>query len=178
MTVGSAVLVSVEPTVTSLNSVKPPIRPAPHSPAPRLLPPPAGLTGESVRRERSVGVLASLACWPSSPASTTLLSPRVSVYVKMTYTGGMDTKTERWSIRVTPTEDTIVRRVLDNAGMSLNEYVVSRAVTAAINDLADRRVFTLSAEAWDELHEILDRPVTAKPRIAALLAEPSVLESE
>ena len=90
----------------------------------------------------------------------------------------MDTKTERWSIRVTPTEDTIVRRVLENVGMSLNEYVVSRAVTAAINDLADRRVFTLSAEAWDELQEILDRPVTAKPRIAALLAEPSVLESE
>ena len=90
----------------------------------------------------------------------------------------MDTKTERWSIRVTPTEDTIVRRVLDSAGMSLNEYVVSRAVAAAINDLADRRVFTLSAEEWDELQEILDRPVTAKPRIAALLAEPSVLESE
>ena len=96
----------------------------------------------------------------------------------MTYSGGMDVKTERWSIRVTPAEDTIVRRVLDNAGMSLNEYVVSRAVAAAINDLADRRVFTLSAEAWDELQEILDRPATAKPRIASLLAEPSVLDSE
>ena len=90
----------------------------------------------------------------------------------------MDTKTERWSIRVTPTEDTIVRRVLDNAGMSLNEYVVSRAVTAAINDLADRRVFALSAEAWEELQDILDRPVVAKPRISALVAEPSVLDSE
>ena len=96
----------------------------------------------------------------------------------MTYTGGMDVKSERWSIRVTPAEDTIVRRVLDNAGMSLNEYVVSRAVAAAINDLADRRVFTMSAEAWDELQKILDRPATAKPRIAALLAEPSVLEPE
>ena len=96
----------------------------------------------------------------------------------MTYSGSMDVKTERWSIRVTPAEDTIVRRVLDNAGMSLNEYVVSRAIAAAINDLADRRVFTLSAEAWDELQTILDRPATAKPRIAALLAEPSVLEPE
>ena len=90
---------------------------------------------------------------------------------------GRDTKTGRWSIRVTPAEDMIVRRVLDNAGMSLNEYVVSRAVAAAVNDLADRRVFTLSAEAWNELQEILDRPATPKPRIAALLAEPSVLDS-
>lgn len=61
--------------------------------------------------------------------------------------------------------------------MSLNEYVVSRAVAAAVDDLADRRVFALSPQAWDELQEILDRPATPKPRIAALLAEPSALEA-
>ena len=100
------------------------------------------------------------------------------MYVLLAYSGGVGTKTERWSIRVTPAEDTIVRRVLDNSGMSLNEYVVSRAVAAAINDLADRRVFALSAEGWDELQEILERPALPKPRIAALLAEPSVLDVE
>lgn len=71
-----------------------------------------------------------------------------------------------------------MRRVLDNSGMSLNDYVVSRAVAAAIDDLADRRVFALSAERWDELQEILERPAVPKPRIAALLAEPSVLDAE
>ena len=71
-----------------------------------------------------------------------------------------------------------MRRVLDNSGMSLNDYVVSRAVAAAIDDLADRRVFALSAESWDELQEILERPAVPKPRIAALLAEPSVLDAE
>ena len=90
----------------------------------------------------------------------------------------MDVKTERWSIRVTPAEDTVVRRVLDKAGMSLNEYVVSSAVASAVNDLADRRVFTLSDEAWGELQDILDRPAVAKPRIADLLARPSVLDAE
>ena len=90
----------------------------------------------------------------------------------------MDTKTQRWSIRVTPAEDTIVRRVLADVGMSLNDYVVSRAVAAAIDDLADRRVFTLSAEAWDELQGTLDRPPVPKRKIAALLAEPSVLDAE
>ncbi len=71
-----------------------------------------------------------------------------------------------------------MRRVLDNSGMSLNDYVVSRAVAAAIDDLADRRAFALSAESWDELQEILERPAVPKPRIAALLAEPSVLDAE
>lgn len=47
-----------------------------------------------------------------------------------------------------------------------------------MNDLADRQVFALPPEAWDELHEILDRPAMAKPRIAALLSEPSILDSE
>ena len=100
------------------------------------------------------------------------------LYVYLAYNDRVDTKTERWSIRVTPAEDTIVRRVLDNSGMSLNEYVVSRAVAAAIDDLADRRVFPLAADAWDELQEVLDRPAVSKQRIAALLAEPSVLDAE
>lgn len=90
----------------------------------------------------------------------------------------MDAKTERWTLRVTPAQDTIVRRVVTAAGMSLNEYVVGCAVASAANDLADRQIFALSPEAWDELHEILDRPVTAKPKIAALLSEPSILDSE
>ena len=41
-----------------------------------------------------------------------------------------------------------------------------------------RSYFALSAEAWDELLTLLDRPAAAKPRIAALLAEPSVLDRE
>lgn len=71
-----------------------------------------------------------------------------------------------------------MRRVLADAGMSLNEYVVSHAIAAAMDDLADRRVFALSSEAWGELQRILDRPPAPKPRIATLLAEPSVMDAE
>ena len=42
--------------------------------------------------------------------------------------------------------------------MSLNDYTVNRAVASAIDDLADRRVFAVSVEAWEELQEVLDRP--------------------
>ena len=89
----------------------------------------------------------------------------------------MDTKTRRWSLRVTPAQDMLVRRVLEATGMSLNEYVVGCAVTAAADHLADRRVFTVSPQVWEELQEILDRPPEPKTRIAALLDDPSVLSA-
>ena len=103
-----------------------------------------------------------------------------ALYGKSTYNHQMATenKTERWSIRVSPADDRLVRRALEHSGMSLNEYVVSQTLAAAIDELADRRLFVLSASAWDELQEILDRPVAPKPRLAALLDQPSILESE
>lgn len=90
----------------------------------------------------------------------------------------METKTERWTLRVTPAQDAVVRQVLDANGMSLNEYVVGCAVDAATNDLADRQVFVLDSESWDELQDLLDRPPDPNPRIATLLAQPSILERE
>lgn len=69
-----------------------------------------------------------------------------------------------------------MRRVLEATGMSLNEYVVGCAVAAAADHLADRHAFALSPQAWKELQEMLYRPPAAKPRIAALLAEPSILD--
>ena len=99
-----------------------------------------------------------------------------SLYVDSMYTSAMATKSGRWNLRVTPAQDTIVRQVLSATGMSLNEYVVSRTVAAATNDLADRQVFVLEPHAWDELQELLNRPPAPNPRIAALLREPSTLE--
>lgn len=88
----------------------------------------------------------------------------------------MDTKTNRWSLRVTPAQDAVVRRVLEATGESLNEYVVRHAVEAAETDLADRRVFGLDGEDWTELQAILSRPPRRKPRLSRLLSEPSALD--
>ena len=85
----------------------------------------------------------------------------------------MDAKTKRWTLRVTPAQDMLVRQVASISGMSLSEYVVSRAVASAVEDLADRRVFAVSREAWEELQAMLDRPAIAKPKIAELLAKDS-----
>ena len=88
-----------------------------------------------------------------------------------------EAKSERWSIRVSPTEDMLVRRVLEHSGMSLNEYVVRHAVAAAVDDLADRQLFMLSAVDWDKLQELLNRPARPIPELDGLLNQPSVLES-
>jgi uncharacterized protein (DUF1778 family) len=88
----------------------------------------------------------------------------------------METKSSRWTLRVTPAQDAVVRRVLETTGESLNEYVVRHAVEAAEADLADRRVFALDDEAWDELQAILDRPPAPKTKLRNLLSTPSVLE--
>ena len=100
--------------------------------------------------------------------------------VDATYIADMESesKAARWTIRVSPSDDMLVRRVVAEHHMSLSEYVVSHAVSAATTDLADRRVFTLSPESWSELQDLLDRPVSPKPRLRALLEQPSVLESE
>lgn len=89
----------------------------------------------------------------------------------------METKTARWTLRVTPAQDAMVRRVLDETGESLNEYIVRHAVEAAQIDLADRRVFAVDDAAWAELQALLDRPPVYKPELAKLLANDSVLES-
>ncbi len=89
----------------------------------------------------------------------------------------METKTERWTLRVTPAQDAAVRRVLEATGESLNEYVVRHAVEAAHMDLADRRVFVVDDVDWAALQEILDRPAVRKPNLELLLGTPSVLES-
>ncbi len=100
------------------------------------------------------------------------------MYVDLAYNRRMSTKTERWTLRVTPMQDAIVRQALRATGKSLNEYVVNCAIASAADDLADRRVFALSSDEWDQLRAILDQPARHKPRLETLLAEPSVLERQ
>lgn len=85
----------------------------------------------------------------------------------------METKSGRWNLRVTRSQDAAVRRVLEETGESLNEFVVRHAVEAAHAGLADRRVFGLDDEEWAQLQALLDAPPVFKPEVAKLLAKPS-----
>lgn len=88
----------------------------------------------------------------------------------------MQTKSDRWSLRVTSAQNAVVRRVLETTGESLNEYVVRHAVEAAEQDLADRRVFAIDDAAWSKFEALLSRPPVHKPKLEKLLITPSVLE--
>jgi len=59
-------------------------------------------------------------------------------------------------------------------GTSITEFTVAATMSHAIDVLADRRMFAIDDAAWGEFPAVLDRPVSHKPRLAKLFAEPSV----
>jgi uncharacterized protein (DUF1778 family) len=95
----------------------------------------------------------------------------------MTYNAGVASKTERLSLRLTPTQDAVLRRAAEARGESTSDYVLRHAVEAAEVDLADRRVFVLDDAAWDELQSLLSATSSQlPPAMTRLLSQPSVLE--
>src|SRR5947208_13927842 len=100
---------------------------------------------------------------------------RVVVYVQQLYGTCMATKTERLNLRLTATQDAILRRAADARGESVSDYVLRHAVEAAETDLADRRLFVLDDEASRSLQASLRRPARPPRRLARPLRPPSVL---
>jgi uncharacterized protein (DUF1778 family) len=95
----------------------------------------------------------------------------------MAYNPDVASKTERLSLRLTPTQDAVLRRAAEARGESTSDYVLRHAVEAAEIDLADRRVFNLDDAAWNRLRDLLSAtPSRLPPAMARLLSEPSVLE--
>ena len=89
----------------------------------------------------------------------------------------MTTKSERLNIRLTASQDEVLRRAADVRGVPVSDYVLRHAVEAAEMDLADQRVFVLEDAAWNQLQALLDKPPAMPPRVAKLLSNPTVLES-
>ncbi|MGH8910413.1 MAG: DUF1778 domain-containing protein [Egibacteraceae bacterium] len=88
----------------------------------------------------------------------------------------MAIKTERLNLRLTVAQDEMLRRAAAAKGESMSDYVLRHAVEAAEVDLADRRVFVVDDETWNELQQTLDRPPQPARKLRQLLATPSVLE--
>jgi len=56
------------------------------------------------------------------------------------------------------------------------EFLGDAGLAGAAETLADRRVFKLGDAQWQAFQKSLERPVRHKPRLAALLSKPSVVE--
>ncbi|MGH9108690.1 MAG: DUF1778 domain-containing protein [Acidimicrobiales bacterium] len=88
----------------------------------------------------------------------------------------MPAKSERLNLRLSPAQDTVLRRAAEARGESASQYVLRNAVEAAEADLADRRVFVVDEAAWAELQALLSAPAPLPPAMSRLLSHPSVLE--
>ena len=58
---------------------------------------------------------------------------------------------------------------------NVSEFLLDAGIVAANQTLADRTRFELTPEKWREFHAVLDRPVSAKPKLRDLLSKPGLL---
>lgn len=79
-------------------------------------------------------------------------------------------------MRLTSEQDALIRRAAEVEGTDLTAFTVTATLAHARDVLADRRLFAIDDAAWTEFLAVLDRPVSHKPRLAQLFAEPSIFE--
>ena len=87
-----------------------------------------------------------------------------------------EAKSERIEVRTTPSMKALLQRAATASHKSVTEFLLEAGMNAAEDALINRRVFRLDDEQWQAFQDVLDRPVTEKPRLARLLAGKSVLE--
>ena len=87
-------------------------------------------------------------------------------------------RTGRLNVRLSKEEESTVLEAITVLRVTLSEYVRTAVVSRAQTDLADRTAFKLSSKQYAAFLKALDRPVTAKPRLKALLSEPSILDRD
>ena len=83
-------------------------------------------------------------------------------------------KDSRIAVRLTSDQDALIRHAAEVEGTNITEFTVAATINHAIDVLADRRMFAIDDAAWGEFLAVLDRPVSHKPRLEKLFAEPSV----
>ena len=87
-----------------------------------------------------------------------------------------EAKSERIEVRTTPGTKALLQRAATSSHKNVTEFLLEAGVNAAKEALVDRRMFSLDDVQWQTFQDALDRPVAARPRLARLLAEKSVLE--
>jgi uncharacterized protein (DUF1778 family) len=117
------------------------------------------------RESAAVGAYVWLTAWPQTQS-----------YVQSAYADIVVVKSARLNLRLTPAQDTVLRRAAEALGEPVSDYVLRHAVEAAEADLADRRVFVVDDTAWHELERLLDRPPRPAVKLRRLLEEPSILD--
>jgi len=80
------------------------------------------------------------------------------------------TKESRLAVRLTSDQRARVDQAAAAEGRTVTEFAIAALSERAGHVLADRRVFPLDDEQWDRFTQMLDQPVTRRPRLAELFA--------
>lgn len=86
-------------------------------------------------------------------------------------------KDQRIGLRVTETQRSLFVAASQAEGTTLSDFVLRHATRAAEEVLANRQVFRLPEEQWDEFVQALDRPAQTKPRLSSLLNTATILDA-
>jgi uncharacterized protein (DUF1778 family) len=81
-----------------------------------------------------------------------------------------DARSERIDLRMTPAAKRTLQHAATVTNKTLTEFLLDTGLTAALDTLADRRVFQLGEKQWDEFMTALSKPPKDNPRLRKLLA--------
>jgi len=73
------------------------------------------------------------------------------------------------SVRVSETERTLLESAADTAKTNLSDFIRRRAIEAAEEDLMERRIITLSPEAWEMFEANMKEPSRRIEAVAKLM---------
>lgn len=80
-------------------------------------------------------------------------------------------RSEKLDLRLTPQAKQKLFAAAQAAQRSMSDFVLQSALERAEETLAERRVFSLSSEKWEQFQAALDAPSRVMPRMARLLRE-------
>lgn len=84
----------------------------------------------------------------------------------------------RLNLRTSAQQQQLIRTAAASLDKSVTDFVLESATASAERVLADRRWFVLSGDAWEDFVALLDAPVSRTPKLAALLSEPTLFDTE
>lgn len=87
-----------------------------------------------------------------------------------------EARQERLHLRLSPTDDELIRAAADAEDVSISEFVLRAARASAADALADRRHVVLDAKTWDALDARLAEPGQRNEKVAELFSRSSPFE--
>lgn len=82
-------------------------------------------------------------------------------------------KTRRLDLRLTETQDTLIRRAAEQEARSVSDFVLSAAALEAQRRLTNQRVFVLNDKQYAHFEAILQAPLKDDPKLRKLFERPS-----